>query len=143
MDARLFQDRTFQTGEDRSFHTGEDRSFHTGEGRTFQNREERMLENDEMPSQDSSVVSAHPSLVYTTDSSLYATSTLYTPSFPLDTPHQPDSEAKNSLAAAQPVPQGDNTEEDSQTQNETKDNLVNEMVKQKLLMLESNDETRL
>ena len=135
--------------------------------------------HEDCPSQDSSVVSAQHSLVYT-DSSVYATSTLYNdasncpavlanaavslPPIPHSVSHRlgqasssivqhhytPQAAAVSQSLQHQVHQQGQVVDDavgaepqDSQTQNQTKDNLVNEMVKQKLLMLESNDETRL
>ena len=117
-------------------------------------------EGENPPSQDSSVVSAQHSLVYT-DSSVYAASTLYSESTPAvvgaaainqsinhrlgpahSCSHLSTSSVQNHEAGASSTVEGEG-HSNSQTQNQTKDNLVNEMVKQKLLMLESNDETRL
>ena len=115
-------------------------------------------EGENPPSQDSSVVSAQHSLVYT-DSSVYAASTLYSESTPaavgaaainqsinhrLGPAHSCSHliSVQNHEAGTSSTVEGEG-HSNSQTQNQTKDNLVNEMVKQKLLMLESNDETRL
>ena len=128
--------------------------------------------HEDCPSQDSSVVSAQHSLVYT-DSSVYATSTLYNdasncpavlanaavslPPIPHSVSHRLG-QASSSIIQHHYTPQGAVSQslqnqgqavedavgaEPQNSQNQTKDNLVNEMVKQKLLMLESNDETRL
>ena len=113
------------------------------------------VEGEETPSQDSSVVSAQHSLVYTTESSLYAASTLYNADAVAAAAMSSSSAAaavvdfppKMAAGAIAPSTEAGLEQESSQegaTQNnQTKDNLVNEMVKQKLLMLESNDETRL
>ena len=114
-------------------------------------------EGENPPSQDSSVVSAQHSLVYT-DSSVHAASTLYSESTPAAVGAAAINQSINhrlgpahscSHLSVQGYEAGTSStveaegHSNSQTQNQTKDNLVNEMVKQKLLMLESNDETRL